>query len=123
MDFIKALCFSIAVLLMGLCIIFVPSISGTLSMSFVLVLGVYLGLDIATMISTTASLPAGEYKEIKKHKYVLSGICLIILILITLITWQDTLQTALSSFLSSCMIILCCLIGGLEGNKIATKRG
>jgi glucan phosphoethanolaminetransferase (alkaline phosphatase superfamily) len=122
MDFLKATFFVIAVLLMGLCLIFVPSISGTLSLSFVTVLGIYLGTDVASMIATTSRLPDGEYKEIKKHKYVLSGICLSVLIVITLILWEEALQTALTSFLSSCMVVIGCLIGGLEGNKIATKK-
>lgn len=122
MDFLKAMFFVIAVLLMGLCIIFIPDVSGTLSISFITVLGIYLGTDVASMISATANLPAGEYKEIKKHKYFLSGICLAILIIITLVLWTDVLQAALSAFLSSCMVVLGCLIGGLEGNKIATKK-
>lgn len=122
MDFLKATFFVIAVLLMGLCLIFVPSISGALSLSFVTVLGIYLGTDVASMIATTSRLPDGEYKEIKKHKYVLSGICLSVLIVITLVLWEEALQTALTSFLSSCMVVIGCLIGGLEGNKIATKK-
>lgn len=122
MDFLKATFFVIAVFLMGLCLIFVPQISGALSISFVTVLGVYLGLDVASMIATTSRLPDGEYKEIKKHKYILSGICLSVLIVITLILWEEALQTALTSFLSSCMVVIGCLIGGLEGNKIATKK-
>jgi glucan phosphoethanolaminetransferase (alkaline phosphatase superfamily) len=122
MDFLKASFFIIAVLLMGLCLIFVPQISGTLSISFITVLGIYLGTDVASMIATTSRLPDGEYKEIKKHKYVLSGICLSILIVITLVLWEEALQTALTSFLSSCMVVIGCLIGGLEGNKIATKK-
>lgn len=122
MDFLKALFFIVSVLLMGLCLIFVPDISGTLSISFVTVLGIYLGTDVATMITTTSRLPDGEYKEIKKHKYILSGICLSILIITTLVIWDDSLQTAFTSFLSSCMVILGCLIGGLEGNKLATKK-
>ena len=122
MDFLKATFFVIAVLLMGLCLIFVPQISGTLSVTFVTVLGIYLGMDVASMIATTSRLPNGEYKEMKKHKYILSGICLAILIIITLLSWEDSLQTALTSFLSSCMVVIGCLIGGLEGNKIATKK-
>lgn len=122
MDFLKATFFVIAVLLMGLCLIFVPQISGTLSVTFVTVLGIYLGMDVASMIATTSRLPNGEYKEMKKHKYILSGICLAILIIITLLSWNDSLQTALTSFLSSCMVVIGCLIGGLEGNKIATKK-
>lgn len=122
MDFLKATFFVIAVFLMGLCLIFVPQISGTLSVTFVAVLGVYLGMDVASMIATTSRLPNGEYKEMKKHKYILSGICLAILIIITLLSWEDSLQTALTSFLSSCMVVIGCLIGGLEGNKIATKK-
>lgn len=122
MDFLKAVFFVIAVFLMGLCLFFVPQISGTLSVSFIAVLGIYLGTDVASMITTTSRLPNGEYKEIKKHKYILSGICLSILIVITLVTWDEILQTALTSFLSSCMVVIGCLIGGLEGNKIATKK-
>ena len=108
---------------MALCLIFIPDSSGAVSVSFTTVLGIYLGLDIAGMIAKTASLPKGEYKALNIYKYVITSLSLFILIIISLIVKdRSDVRTALTSYISAIMIIIACLLGGLEGNNIATDN-
>lgn len=122
-QFLKAFFFIIATVIMGICLLVIPESSGAVSVSYIAVLGVYLGLDIAGMIAKTASLPSGEFKPLNIHKYIVTSICLGILIIITLfVDDKRSVSTAITTYISSIMIILTCLIGGLEGNKIATLK-
>ena len=119
--FFKAMFFVLASAVMGGCLIAVPESSGPVSVVYMAVLGIYLGLDVAGMIAKTVALPKGEFKDLNVHKYVLSAVCLVVLVVISLIMKKTTdVSTALTSFISSVLIIFACLIGGLEGNKIAT---
>lgn len=109
---------------MACCLLFIPQTSGPVSITFITVLGIYLGLDIAGMITKTSQLPKGEYKKISVHKYIISTICLMILVVLSLVMKDKAdMNTALTSFCSATMIICGCLLGGLEGNKIATSYG
>lgn len=121
MDFVKALLFIIGAFIMAVCLVFVPEISGSVSVAFTALISIYLGLDIASMITRTSQMKVGEFKELKTHKYVISAICLVALIIICIIKKEyEQTATSLASFLTASMIIISCLIGGLEGNKIAT---
>ena len=112
----------IATLVMALCLFFVPESSGTVSITFVSVLGLYLGLDVAAMITKTTTLKKGDFEDMNVYKYVLSAICLLILIGISIyLKNKCDVSTALTSFIASVMIIIGCIITGLEGNKIATN--
>lgn len=121
MKFIKALFFILASIVMALCLIFVPESSGTVSISFTTVTGLYLGLDIASMITKTTTLKKGSFEKLNVYKYVLVSICLAVLIVIAIFVNEvPEVNTAITSFLTSAMIVIGCIIGGLEGNKIAT---
>lgn len=121
MKFIKALFFVLATAVMALCLLFSPEASGSVSISYTAVLGIYLGLDIASMIAKTTTLKKGDYETLNVYKYVLSAVCLVVLIVVAIIVkGKYDVTTAMTSFLTSSMIIIGCIIGGLEGNKIAT---
>lgn len=120
--FVKSLLFTIAAVIMCLCLMFVPECSGIVSAAYISVLGIYLGLDLAAMISSTSELPKGEYKKLSIHKYILSSVALVIQVAMCFISDAE-MQEAKTALISASMIILGCLIGGLEGNKIATKKG
>lgn len=122
MKFVKALFFIIASAIMGICLLFAPESSGAVSITYTTVLGIYLGLDIASMITKTTTLKKGDYEKLNIYKYVISGICLIALIIISCFMKSKVdISTALTSFISAAMILIGCIIGGLEGNKIATN--
>lgn len=121
---VKACFFILASIIMALCLILAPNSSGPVSVSFTGVLSIYLGMDVAGMITRTASMEVGEYKKLHTHKYVISSACLASLIIISVYV-QETVDvtTAMSSFMAAIMIVIGCLLGGLEGNKLATYRG
>lgn len=122
--FFKAMFFVLASAIMALCLVLIPVSSGNVSVSYITVLGIYLGLDIAGMITKTANMNKGEYKSLNVHKYVISSVCLVVNIIIaTFVKGKTDVSVALTSFISAAMIIIGCIIGGLEGNKIATNFG
>lgn len=121
MKFIKAGFFLAATAVMALCLLFVPESSGSVSISYTSVVGVYLGLDIAAMIARTSKLQKGSFEPMNVYKYVLVSACLAVLIVTAVIVrGQSDVSTAMTSFITSAMIVIGCVIGGLEGNKIAT---
>lgn len=64
----------------------------------------------------------GKYKDIHKHKYVISLICLSVMIGVCMFIPDKTVvNTALTSLISSVLIVIGILIAGLEGNKIAAN--
>lgn len=120
----KAAVFILASAVMGACLWFVPEASGAVSVVYITALSVYLGLDIAGMIAKTAALPKGKYKSFNIHKYVVAAFCLLVLIGTCTAARHfenpPDISTAMTSFLSAVMILFTCILGGLEGNKIAT---
>lgn len=120
--FVKAFLFVLASLVMGACLIFVPDSSGAVSVTYVSVLGIFLGFDVADTVLKTAQMSKGEYKPIHKHKYVISAICLTALIIVCgVVKDKADVSAAMTSLITSVMIVIGLLIGGLEGNKIATN--
>lgn len=121
----KAVFFVLATLIMGACLWFVPESSGAVSVVYITALSVYLGLDVAAMIAKTAALPKGEFKNFNIHKYVIASACLVFLIGTCMAVRHfenpPDISTAMTSFLSAVMIVFTYILGGLEGNKIATN--
>jgi hypothetical protein len=123
MEIIKAIIYAVASALMLGAIIFAPAIAGTVAIFYVSILSGYLGLDIWGMIKTTTILPPGEYKALKINRYILCSVSYAILICASY--WQTSssgvnLDSALSVFVCAIFLMVALLIGGLEGNKIAT---
>ena len=122
MKIIKAILFIFASAVMVASLIFVPEAAAAVSISYVAVLGLYLGLDVAEMIVSTSKLKAGQFQELSVHKFIIAGICLAACIIVCGAKWEPVLQPAMTTLLSAVMVILACAIGGLEGNKIATQH-
>ena len=78
--FVKSLLFVLASIVMTLCLIYLPNVSGPVSITFVGVLSCYLGIDVADTIIKSSEMEQGKYKDIHKHKYVISLICLSVMI-------------------------------------------
>lgn len=121
MGIVKAFFFILATAVMALCLLFTPEASGSVSITYTTVVGIYLGLDIAAMIAKTSTLKKGNFEALNVYKYVLCSVCLSVLTVIALIVKDESnVETAITSFITSAMIVIGCIIGGLEGNKIAT---
>ena len=100
----------------------VTAISG----AFTGVLGVFLGVDILTMIQKTKGLSAGEYKEINLHRYVIS-LCVFAVLLTEAFIISGLYGREMNSlylcFGVGFVVVIGGLISGIEGNKIATDEG
>lgn len=121
-QFLKSFLFIIATFIMIATLFLIPSSSGPVSITYIATLSVYLGLDIAGMIAKTVSLPKGEFKQLNIHKYIIASVCLVVLIIASIyVNNFQKIETAITSYVSASLIIITCLIGGLEGNKIATR--
>lgn len=123
MEIVKAVIYLVASAIMLAAIIFTPSIAGAVSVFYVSILSGYLGLDIWNMIKTTTLLPPGEYKDMKLKRYILCASSYAVLICAAY--WQTSasgvnLDVVLTVFISAIFLMIALLIGGLEGNKIAT---
>lgn len=123
LKFVKALLFIVASGIMGVCVYFVPEISGNVSISFVFVLSMYLGIDIADTIKKSSEMKKGDFKPIHIHKYVISAVCLVCLIGVSIYMKSKGIDVsaAMTSFITSSLVIIGMLIGALEGNKIAAN--
>lgn len=111
---------------MGAVIWLCPSICDDVSIFYVSILTTYLGLDVWNMIKTTSLLPPGEYKEIKIKRYVLCVSSYLLMIAFGMIQAKRTgidFNAMFTVFISAIFLLITLLIGGLEGNKIATGKG
>lgn len=100
----------------------VTSISG----AFTGIVGVFLGVDILTMIHKTRELKSGDYKEINTHRYVIS-LCIFAVLLAEAFVISGLYNREMNSlylcFGVGFLIVVGGLISGIEGNKIATDEG
>lgn len=123
MEAVKIVLYIAATVIMGGVELIVPGIAGSVAVFYVSILTSFLGLDIWGMIKTTSILPPGEYKELKVHRYVICACSYIVLIgigyFISAIKNVDMAQMY-NVFVSAVFVLIAMLIGGLEGNKIAT---
>jgi hypothetical protein len=95
----------------------------TIAWTFTGIMGTFIGIDLAVMLKKTAELPSGQYKEINKHRYILS------LIIFALLLAEAFVVSALfgrncdglyASFGMGFLVIIGGLVAGVEGNKIIT---
>lgn len=125
MEVLKSVLYLIASLIMGAVIWLCPSICDDVSIFYVSILTTYLGLDVWNMIKSTSLLPPGEYKEIKINRYVLCVSSYLLMIAFGMIQSKRTgidFNAMFTVFISAIFLLISLLIGGLEGNKIATGK-
>jgi len=98
----------------------------TISGAFTGIVGVFLGVDILTMIHKTKELKPGDYKEINTHRYVIS-LCIFAVLLAEAFVISGLYNREMNSlylcFGVGFLIVVGGLISGIEGNKIATDEG
>jgi hypothetical protein len=95
------------------------------SMTFTAIVGTFLCIDISVMISKTRSLPAGEYKTINKHRYIISLIIFALLLIEAFILsagYKRDCDALYASFGVGFLIVIGGLIAGVEGNKMVTEQ-
>jgi len=100
----------------------VTAISG----AFTGVLGIFLGVDIMTMIHKTKELKPGDYKEMNTHRYVLSLFVFAALLAEAFVIsclYKREMNSLYLCFGVGFIIVIGGLISGIEGNKVATSEG
>jgi len=96
--------------------------ASAIAMTFLAIVGVFIGLDIALMIKKTAEMPTG-YKHINIHRYI-AGLIIFSLLLVETFyisaAFGRNCDSLYTSFGIGFLVIIGGLIAGVEGNKIAT---
>lgn len=115
----------VATVIMAGVIFICPSVADSVAIFYVSILSTYLGLDVWNMIKSTSLLPPGEFKPVKKWRYIVCALSYMVLIAFGY--WQSVktgidLSAMYNTFLSAVFLLIAILIGGLEGNKIATSN-
>ena len=126
MEAFKVFLYIIATAIMAGVIIVSPDVANNVVFFYVSILTTYLGIDVYSMIKTTSLMPQGEYKKIKIWRYVLCSLsyaAIIILGYVKSMKCDCDFATMNSILISALFILIGILIGGLEGNKVATKMG
>jgi hypothetical protein len=99
----------------------VTAISG----AFTGVLGIFLGVDIMTMIHKTKELKAGDFKGVNFHRYVISLFIFAALLTEAFIIsglFNREMNSLYLCFGVGFVVVIGGLISGIEGNKIATDK-
>ena len=88
-----------------------------MSIAYISSLGAYLAIDLAAMIKETSLRPPRDFKPMKKYRYILS---LVFVLGLFLLASYREIQAAMASFGIAAIVILGMLMGGIQGNKMAT---
>jgi hypothetical protein len=116
----------IALLIVGACIFFLPNgvLSAPLCIGFVMILGAFLGLDLARMIQTTSLKPPGDYQPLEMWQYIV-GASMCALLFAECVYRQSVtpgldLSGAMTTLAFGVLIIIGLIVGGIQGNKLVT---
>ena len=115
----------VATVIMAGVIFVCPQVADSVAIFYVSILSTYLGLDVWNMIKTTSLLPSGEFKPVKKWRYIICSLSYVILIIFGYVQSVKTgfdLSAMYNVFISAVFLLIAILIGGLEGNKLATSN-
>ena len=91
--------------------------------TFTGIVGTFIGVDLALMIKKTSEMSHGQYKEINKHRYIISLVIFSLLLAESfyLASTGQNCDGLYASFGMGFLIIIGGLVAGVEGNKIVTN--
>jgi peptidoglycan/LPS O-acetylase OafA/YrhL len=93
--------------------------------AFTGVLGIFLDIDILTMLHKTKELPPGLYKEMNQHRYIIAlcvfGALLAEAFIISAL-YEREMNSLYLCFGVGFVIVIGGLVSGIEGNKIVTGK-
>lgn len=121
--FQKYLVYILSTLLMGAAIIFMPEVADNLSAIYMITIGSFLGIDLATTLAKTKKLPEGEFKSLKKDRYITTSLLSTVLIAMAIYVKEArgiNLLETITMLSVTLMGIGAIFIAGLEGNKLLT---
>lgn len=128
MKVLKVVFLLLAAILMGAVIMLLDqsSVIDSMASSFFIVVNAFLGVDLASMIKESKSLPKTEYKAMHLYRYILSLVLMLGLFVLVIYRKESAgieSVIAMSAFSGGAMLIIGMIITGLEANKIASKAG
>ena len=97
----------------------------SIAWAFTGIVGTFIGIDLAVMLKKTAELPSGQYKQINKHRYIMSLIIFAILMIEAFILsgkFSRNVDGLYASFGMGFLVIIGGLVAGVEGNKMITDK-
>lgn len=100
-------------------------ILGPMSLSFIGIFSIYLGVDLGRMLKETSDRPDGEYKDMKFGRYVFSLLSFFSLLVWAYIVSKNTntpMTASIATFGSGSLIFIGYIVGGIEANKLFTGR-
>jgi uncharacterized membrane protein len=100
-----------------------PNIINTISIFYVGIIGSFLGIDMATTLKRTNSMPEGNFKPIKKDRYIVCAIITTIFFITSLILnklYDIQIESGLTTLGATIFIIATMYIASLEANKLLT---
>lgn len=121
--FQKYVIYTLSFLFMATLIFFMPNIANTTAVFFQTIIGAFIGIDLAVALKTTYTMPEGEFKRIKKDRYIFAIITNALLLGLSIYQTKVNnidLTTSITIFTSGIFIILVTYISALEGTKLLT---
>lgn len=117
-----------AALLCGALMYFMVDPVGILGVAgtFLLTLGSFLSLDLVNMLKKTAALSPSQFEPMKKHRYVLGLVLLILLTVWGFVISKlqgKVMDGVYGLFGGGSILVLGFLCSGIEANKIVTGAG
>lgn len=122
----KVFLFFLATLIMGAVIQFVrdAQVIDTMSISYIAVLNVFLGIDAGATVFDTLNKPPADWADIKLYRFVVAFLFEGILFMLALNlknAWGVNPASAISSFGSGAILTIGIVLAGLGVNKIASR--
>lgn len=115
--------FFLSVAMMAALVLFFPEIANSSALWYQLILGTFLGIDIAITLKNTNALPEGQFKMIKVGRYVCSFVANVGLFICATVLSANTkidMSPCVNVFAAGCFIVIAFFLGALEGNKLLT---
>lgn len=123
-SFFRYIIFYIAVAMMGALILLFPAVANNSAIYYETIIAAFLGVDIAITLKATNALPEGQFKLIKKARYITAFISNIVLFVLASIIGDRMnldMTPCVTVFVSGCFLILTMFIGAIEGNKLLAR--
>ena len=119
----KYFIYALSSIIYGALMFFDSAIISNITLFYVTIVSAFLGIDVAYTLKETNKLPDGEYKDLKKDRYIITAIVTGLLlagsIVMTKVFNQD-LTGASATLGATLFLVFSVYIGALEGVKLLT---
>ena len=119
---LKAALFIVPTIFLFLTMTFAPALADVTSPFYIVLIGTFLGFDLAAVIKKTKSLDGSEFSKIKAWRYVIAGLSITVLLARAFVSYKadDTMTITVASLAASIYILSSIVIAGLDLNRAAT---